>query len=276
MRKGRWLRRRRPILGISLPLLTLVWGGACELFPFSPHQVWLNESQQDLTRKNLQHIKALPPRESFKFAVLGDVQQYLTEARDAIPVLNRQEDIEFVIQVGDITDFGFAKEFLWTHQILARLKAPLLVVIGNHDLLSNGKAIYKKMYGPTDFAFLYGRTKFVLLDTNSREYGFNGRIPDLGWLESQLEMDGSWDRAVVVSHVPPTNPDFDPDLAEKFAATLRRNGVVLSLHGHVHDFSDRLPFDDGVRYVTADSVSGRNFLVISVGPDKLDVDRIFY
>ena len=248
---------------------------ACDPFSFSPHQVLLDESERDLTRKNLERIEGVPAEETFRIAVIGDTQTWMTETEDAVDAVNGRADVAFTIQVGDLTEFGLTKEFRWTQRLLGRIDLPVLTVIGNHDLLSNGRATYGAMYGPIDYSFRFGRTKFVFLDDNCREYDFGGSVPDLAWLRRELPNDGSYDRAIVVSHVPPTDKDFDPALVDDFAAALRDGGVVLSIHGHVHRFSDGFPFGDGVRYVTADAMRGRNFLVITVGP-SIEVERVFF
>jgi len=258
-------------LVVALALLAT----ACDPFSFSPHQVLLDESERDLTRKNLERVGGIPAEETFRIAVIGDTQTWMTETEDAVDAVNGRADIAFAVQVGDLTEFGFAKEFRWTQRLLGRIDAPLLTVIGNHDHLSNGTAIYRDMYGPPNYVLHFGRTKFVFLDDNSREFDFDGSVPDIAWLRSELPNDGSYDRAVVVSHVPPTDPDFDPALTDDFAAALRDGGVVLSIQGHVHRFSDGFPFGDGVRYVTADAMRGRNFLVVTVG-ENLDVEQVFF
>src|SRR5690606_25098018 len=111
------------------------------------------------------------------------------------------------------------------------------------------------------------------LDTNSREYAFDGSVPDLRWLEAELDGEG-YDRAVVFSHVPPWNDDFDRSLAPEFTAILRRGAVAVSVHGHIHDFADRM--EDGVRFVVADGMVDRSFLVITVAPEGVDVERTFF
>lgn len=267
-------RLRRTLAAL---LVGAAWISAgCDPFSFSPHQVRFSESERDLTRKNLERIQGLPQEEPFRIAVFGDTQTWMTETEDGVEALNERDDVSFAIQVGDLTEFGFTKEFRWTQRLLERIDVPVLTVIGNHDLLSNGRELYGAMYGPRNFSFFFGRTKFVFLDDNSREYDFDGTVPDLEWLRRELPNDGSYDRAVVVSHVPPNHSDFDPELEGGFAEALRRGGAVLSLHGHIHEFTDGFPFGDGVRYVTADAMKGRNFLVITVGPGGVDVERVFF
>lgn len=262
-----------PGVVLFLGLLGLI---GCGLFPFSPNEVRLDESEKNLTRKNLKKLERVRPTDTFRIAVLGDSHFWETEARDAVRDLNRRDDITFAIHVGDITHIGLAKEYRWLNEFYSTLDIPFLTVIGNHDQLANGKAIYRAMYGPTDYVFQFGRTRFVFLDNNAREYDYDGETPDLEFLAEALPGDGSYDRAVVVSHVPPWDKDTDPELTPRFADILQQGGAVLSLHGHVHEFVDTFPFGDGVRYVSADALLGRNYLVISIGPEGIVVEQVFY
>lgn len=259
----------------AFALLAVVAGSACEVFPYSPHEVRLSDSETGLTQKNLDRIRMLEPGEIVRFAVLGDTQGWMTETRDAIDAVNRIDDLDFVIQVGDITDFGFAREFRWAQRWFSQANRPFLTAIGNHDLLSNGRAIYRAMFGETDYSFDLASVRFVVLDDNSREYDFDGSIPNLDWLEGQLDRGGSYDRAVVLSHVPPWDGDFDPSLARRFTEILQRGGAMLSVHGHVHAFEDRVAAG-GLRFVVADSIDKRNLLLLSVGPEEVTVERIFF
>lgn len=268
---GRWHRT------LAALLVGVAWiSSGCDPFSFSPHQVRFSESERDLTRKNLDRIRGLQPEEPFRIAVFGDTQTWMTETEDGVEALNARDDVAFAIQVGDLTEFGFTKEFRWTQRLLDEIDVPVLTVIGNHDLVSNGSDHYAAMYGARNYSFFFGRTKFVFLDDNSREYDFNGAVPDLEWLRRELPNDGSYDRAVVVSHVPPMSSDLDPELQDDFTEIIMRGGAVLSLHGHVHEFTDGFPFGGGVRYVTADAMKGRNFLVVTVGPGGVDVEQVFF
>jgi hypothetical protein len=114
----------------------------------------------------------------------------------------------------------------------ARLRVPYFVVIGIHDYLGNGEEIYGEMFGAPNLAFTFQGTRFVLFDSNSREFGFDGTVPDLAWLAAQLSVDGTYDRAVLFSHVPPATSDFDPALVQGYDALLRAQPSVISFHGH--------------------------------------------
>jgi 3',5'-cyclic-AMP phosphodiesterase len=255
--------------------LTVVWAvaslGGC--FSYSPHE--LPSDERNVRRDNLARLESRSAASRLRFAVVGDVQRGYDDAAAAMDALNGIEDLAFVVQVGDFTDFGLLDEFELMSDVFSRLKVPWFVVIGNHDLLGEGGAIFDLLFGPRNHDFTYHRTRFVFLDTNSLEYGFGSGVPNLTWLDEHLVPGPDHDRVVVFSHVWPWSEDFDPELREPYVARLGAAGVALSLHGHDHHY--RTAEQDGVRYVIADHIWERTFLLVDELPTgELDVQRVAF
>lgn len=129
-----------------------------------------------------------------------------------------------------------------------------MCAVGNHDLAANSGEVYEKMFGEKNYSFTYKKYKFLFHDTNSREYNFNGNVPNLYWLENELK-DSVPDWYIGVSHVPPYDVDFDKKLEYPYKNLFAAEPhFLLSLHGHLHDKSDSYYYDDQVRYMTSNSV----------------------
>lgn len=253
-----------------LPAALLAAAGCLE---YSPHEVRLEAHERDLHEKALATLLARPPATPLRFAVVGDTQRYFDAAEDVVRALNARDDLAFVVQIGDFTHWGLADEYEIMNRIFRDLRVPYFVAIGIHDLLGTGRLVYEEMFGPLDFAFTYAGVRFVVLDDNSREYGFDGRVPDLAWLAAQLAPGPAHDRAVVVAHIPPDNPDFDPELRAEWFRVLREGGVTLALHGHSHEY--RTSQEDGVPVVVADDLAGRSYLVVTATEDGgFDHERV--
>lgn len=254
----------------SLLLLSAFLSGC---FEYSPHQLPVDPEERELNARAVARILA-GPAAPMRFAVLGDSQRGFDEAAEAVDLINRRGDCLFVVQLGDFTNLGVGFEFRAMHRILSGLDVPYLVVIGLHDLFGNGGDIYRAMFGPTDFAFTHGRVRFVLFDSNSSWYGFDGTVPDVGWVAAQLAPDADHDVALAFSHVAPgQGADFDPRLVEPLLAVLARGGVDLSIHGHAHRYEayER----GGIRIVLADSLEHRSYLVVTQRPDGgFDFERV--
>lgn len=240
---------------------------------FSPHELPDEASERDLHRKALEALAAAPPPFPLRFAVVGDVQRHSDEALDAVRALNARDDLAFVVQLGDFTDFGLAFEYEVMHRVFARLQVPWLVVVGNHDLLANGRAIYEDMFGPLDLAFTYAGVRFVLLNTNSLEPVKAPEVPHLDWLEEQLAAGPAYERVVVFAHAAPVAGEFDLDQREPYLALLRERGSALSVHAHTNHFA--FWDEGGVLVVVADHVSHRTYLVLTALPEGgFGVERV--
>jgi Icc protein len=257
-----------------LVAVTAVLAAAC--FEYSPHAIVLDDSERGLTEKAIARLQATPPPSALRFAVVGDTQLAFDEAADAIEHLNGRDDLSFVVQIGDFTNFGLGREFVLMSDVFARLRVPFFVVIGIHEYLGNGEDIYARMFGARDVAFTYARTRVVLFDDNSREFAFDGTVPDLGFLAAQLAPDGAHDLAVLFAHVPPGTSDFDPALVDRYDELLRTHAPVVSFHGHEPAF--RFEEREGTPlYVTDPLDEQRTYLVATVLPGgRVEVERIAF
>jgi 3',5'-cyclic AMP phosphodiesterase CpdA len=257
--------------GITIALLA---PAVLACFSFSPHEVPF--SGRNLRAESLVALQSRPvPAGPLRFAVVGDTHAWYDEAWDAVRLLNGVERLAFVVQVGDFTDLGRGNEYELMGEVFEALEVPWFVVIGNHDLLGNGGAIFDDVFGPRNSDFTYARTRFILLDTNSREYGFGGGVPDLGWLESRLAPTPDHDGVVIFSHIGPWSDDFDPALREAFVSQLGAAGVALSVHGHDHRYA--ASEEQGVRYFVADAVQNRTLLLVDeLVTGGFDVRRVSF
>ncbi|AIZ62713.1 metallophosphoesterase [Hymenobacter sp. DG25B] len=243
----------------------------CEWVEFSPNDHRAPAAESHLTRQNLARLaqQTLPPGDTLRFVFTGDSQRFYEQADDFVQSVNQQPGISFVVVAGDISDFGLNREMRWVNEKLSQLRVPYLTVIGNHDQVANGRAAYQEIFGPLNYTFTYAGTRFIMTDTNGREYNFNGRIPDVPWVAQQLADTVGVQRQVVMSHVPPEDPDFDPALRPAYTAALRNAPrLVFELNGHRHDFHFGQPFDDGVTYINSFAFEKRQYVVLTVWGQK--------
>lgn len=254
-------------------LLVFVLASCKDLFRFSPNEIRLEESEKNLNARNIEKIQALPSKSNFKVAIIGDSQRFYEELDDFVKHINQRNDISFVILNGDITDFGLSKEYQWVLRSLQKLHVPYVTVIGNHDMLANGRLVYKKMFGPENFSFTYSGTRFVLFNSSSREVGYNGTLPDLDWLKKEIESDPV-NKILPISHVPPFSADFDQNLSEQYARLLEEHGINLSVHSHDHSFSMTEPYHDGVTYLVTSSMKARSYALVTENSEGYEVENV--
>ena len=267
-----WHRRKIRIFFLAVILAT---GLSCDpWFAFSPYDASLDEAYHGTTGKNLAGINATDAGDSkpFKIAVLSDPHYHFSKLEDAIVHINRNDEYAFAIVTGDLSENGLKQEFIYFYQIMAGLKIPHLTVIGNHDYLSNGEDVYRQMYGPYNYAFIFNNVKFVMFDNTTIE---SGQDPDMDWLATSLVNDGGYDHVIPFAHIPPYDGQMRNHRSE-YHSLMVENNISTSIHGHRHDFSIEHPYGEGVRYITVSSPQKREYTELSITPAGIEVQKIEY
>lgn len=247
---------------------------SCNNLEYSPNQSFDRNSPTDLNAKNLAKLykNADNSDDTVRFVLTGDTQRSYDQARDLINLINNDTThrIDFVLLNGDISDFGLRQEMEWVTKIYEDLTIPYITIIGNHDLVANGFRAYRRMFGSLNFSFTYKKVKFICHDDNSREYQFNGKVPDLNWIAKELETDDSVNAIVGVAHVPPTSNDFDPNLKDAYESLLNNSPkVVASLHSHENTNKVRYSTPGGIPFITSNAVTNREVLYVEIANGKL-------
>lgn len=258
------------LLSKFLVVSSLVSFGCADLNEYSPNQTGDHDSPRELTKQNLARLRSSTADDTLTIAFIGDSQNFYDEVESFVQKINQQTEIDLVLVAGDISDYGLLQEFEWISDRLNKLNSPYIAVIGNHDVVGNGEAVYKRMFGDLNFSFEYDSTRFIVHNTNSREYR-SGNVPDIQWLSGQLQADAGIRRYIAVSHVPPFDGDFNPELETSYSKLFASTpGFLLSLHGHIHRHTDGFPYDDGIRYITSHSFEQKSFLKLKIWSDRVE------
>ena len=193
----------------------------------------------------------------FKKDANPEVTGTLTRAVAAINALPKQPD--FVIHTGDITHLSKPAEFDTAKQILGTLRAPLMTIPGEHDLIGEGAAIYASMFGHRDasdgwYSFDRGGAHFVAL-VNVFNFETVGKLgaKQIAWLEKDLASVKSSTPLVVLGHVPlyalyPAWGWTTEDGAQALAMLARFSSVTV-LNGHIHQVVTHS--EGNIRFATA-------------------------
>lgn len=228
---------------------------SCGKFVVSPYV-----SNTHSARENSKQLKNIQTQESsandtFKIAVISDTHNYYDELKKQVDYINsRKAEYEFVIVGGDLTNLGLLREFEAAKSFLDDLEIPYVSVVGNHDLLSNGSSIFDQMFGPKNFAFTYRQTKFVLFNNNNWES--SGRVPDLGYVESELASSTSMNH-ILVAHVSPEDDKrWTKEEKDEMRALVDTYNVDYFLNGHDHNPGEG-PFGNATRVTIGASSKGK-------------------
>lgn len=226
-------------------------------------------------------LSALPPVQSFKFALITDTHVSSPEnnedLRRTVNDINLLEDIEFVIHAGDVTEFGSDEELVSAKSILDQLNKPLYIVPGNHDSnwSESGTNSFLRVFGGETFSFEHNGVQFMGMASGPNMRMSPGQIPreNLTWFLSELTRLDTDRPIIFVNHYP-----MDNSLNNWFEVmdALRPFNVKLMLCGHGHA-NRKLNFE-GVQAamcrsnLRAGSAYG-GYTVISVDSDSIHLQE---
>lgn len=104
-----------------------------------------------------------------RIGLIADSHQNYSDLERVVAELNRQ-DLDFVVHLGDFTNIGVSSEFDAFARLIAPLRHPLLVVIGNHDAVGAGPQLFEKLFGPFNQSVDFAGRRFLLYNSNSLEF----------------------------------------------------------------------------------------------------------
>lgn len=208
----------------------------------------------------------------FSFAYISDTHLYdrklndrfvraILRAVDDVNALDPQPD--FVLFGGDLAQLGKPEELALGAQILKSLKAPVRMMVGEHDWFLDMGQKWKELFGPEQYSFDHKGVHFVTLNSiiekdfwtargmspmermqtvagldNGLQSRFEVGPAGREWLARDLAKVPKSTPLVVFSHSPlykyykPWN--FWTDDADEVQALLRPFEKVTVIHGHTH------------------------------------------
>jgi hypothetical protein len=213
-----------------------------------------------------------PAQPSWTFAYISDTHLYekklnerfvraALKAVDDVNALSPQPD--FVLFGGDLAQLGRAGELAIGQQILKEVKAPVKMMVGEHDWFYDMGERWKAMFGPPNYSFDHkGVHVVVLMSVYERDFwterkmtpaermqtvaGLDNAVQSRfevgqegrGWLRNDLAKVSHGTPLLVFSHSPLYKYyhdwNFWTDDADEVQAILRPFGQVTVVHGHTH------------------------------------------
>jgi Icc protein len=210
--------------------------------------------------------------EAFHFAYISDSHLYDRKTNDRFinSLLRAVDDVngmdpqpDFVFYGGDLAQLGQPAELELGAQILKNVKAPLRMMVGEHDWYFDLGEKWRSLFGEPAYSFDHKGVHFVVLNSvvekdfwtargltpmqrmrtvagldNGQQSSFTVGAEGRAWLENDLRSKPAETPLVVFSHSPlyklykPWN--FWTDDAEEVQAILRRFRSVVVFHGHTH------------------------------------------
>ena len=160
-------------------------------------------------------------RDTFEFIAMADPQSKklieLYYLRDDVVSELISTNADFTITMGDIVHDDLSL-FERHNEIMSKIGVPVYNLPGNHDIDFNASDdidalnTYMSIYGPSYYAFEYGKANFVMLDNvewmgkqDERNKGsYRGMIGDaqLNWVRNYLKYVPSDHLVVMAMHIP--------------------------------------------------------------------------
>ena len=209
---------------------------------------------------------------AFRFAYISDSHLYEKDVNDRFVrgLLRAVDDVnnldpqpDFVFYGGDLAQLGQVKELELGSEILKNVKAPLRIMVGEHDWYLDMGRKWQDLFGEPTYSFDHKGVHFVVLNSvvekdfwtdrgltpmqrmktvagldNGLQSPFTVGEPQRKWLEEDLAKVPDDGRVIVFSHSPLYKLykqwNFWTDDAEEVQAILRRFKQVVVIHGHTH------------------------------------------
>ena len=188
------------------------------------------------------------PTSPLVFAVAGD-------NGDNLEVYGRLLDTvvddgnAFLINTGDLVDYGSRKNFEAFQALMADFPLPFYPVPGNHDRDDDGTLTHFIAYsGAPDkhYSFDAEKAHFTMSSSST------GRLSEeeLAWIDADLAATEQPVK-IVVTHYPPFDPDGSAHTlyggSEAFMELMTQHDVAYVFAGHIHAYSEEAR--DGTVYV---------------------------
>jgi Icc protein len=211
-------------------------------------------------------------RASFRFAYISDSHLYEKKINDRFvrALLRAVEDInnldpqpDFVFYGGDLAQLGQPKELDLGAQIIKNVKAPLKMMVGEHDWYFDLGQKWQELFGKPTYSWNHKGIHFVTLNSvverdfwtkrgmtpmqrmmtvagldNGMQSSFTVGTQQRQWLKEDLAGYSNDIPIIVFSHSPLYKLykkwNFWTDDAEDVQAILNRFERVVVIHGHTH------------------------------------------
>lgn len=207
---------------------------ACAPIRHTPFGEQVDTSIRNLNGASVSLLPSLPfgDETNLKFSIFTDAHANYDDLNRVVRQIN-QTDSQFVVNLGDMTDLGLAIEYEAFISQVKNLRKPLFSVIGNHDTIGSGKAIYQKLFGAFNYYYDFNGIRFVYFNNNALDFYAEGI--DLDWLQRTVE--NSVHPVVLFQHVDPLNAEyFTLGQQQQILSILDPEKVLAVFHGHNHKF----------------------------------------
>lgn len=176
--------------------------GGCAPFRDSAFSDQVLNPERDLNITAQSKLADVDGDGKIRIAVFADPHQNYKELDYVIRHINRTENIDFAVSLGDVTNSSYGFEFDQFLGSFLLLRPPAFNIIGNHDALGAGPKIFRQIFGPVNFFFESVSHRFVFFNSANLE---TPELFDPNWLKSTVQ--SSTKRVIIFTHIPLRDPE---------------------------------------------------------------------
>jgi len=222
---------------------------------------------EPIIARSLAQLAKSPPAspDAFDFVVTGDTHsnRQLVYQTDLFKQMIQEWNLlqpALVMEVGDLVIGGSADNVppQWDlfAQTIAACRVPYFSAPGNHDISDAlSERLWQERMGPTYYAFSYGNTRFLVLDSEEVDALDQISETQFAWLKQELETTTATN-ILLFLHQPYFTSYDDPGKTDeamagrwkRMADLFRGHPVRAVFAGHEHGYRD-FGVRDGVHYV---------------------------
>ena len=164
------------------------------------YKIYLNYFNEAFEAVHTEQLLAIEERlqnkESFSFAVVGNINNSVgIFERTFIPMLN-QSGLDFLVSAGNAVSSGSEDKYRSLYGTLTKLDIPYLLTFGANEYTSFGSFRFYEHFGPHLYSVRIGESRLIFLDST-------GKTPyrwQLHWLRDLLLNDDAMHTLVFIGH----------------------------------------------------------------------------
>lgn len=219
---------------------------------------------------NISCPETITAKQSYKVLLIADIHfSHVTVNPEEtffrwLGNLPENDKPDFCIVLGDVTNYGFEKEYILYRNFVSRLNSrgiPVYGVLGNHDIYNSGWRHWRAYVSPgtTYYRFSTARYSWYFLDTANGTLG----VPQYNNLMNELKNDPK--QKLVFSHYPLYRGGIfyfallDTRERAGIIAAFAENNVKYYFAGHKHDggtFNYGSFFEAGIKAFVNTKIEG--------------------
>jgi len=251
------------------------------LLIFVAYRIYLIAFETDFNSLNIDNINIVQKLEKneagFSFAVIGNIKNSIDIFDTKLARKINNDNLDFVISTGNAVWDGGEDKYRILNKSLKKVKAPVIMGIGDNEVSDGGTLRFYKHFGPLYFSFSTENSYFIFLDTT----GETSEAWQREWLGRELINAQKYKYRFIFMNRPPYEIEGNYIKSVSYRQFLKDNFLkyhvtaVFASGAEIYDQRDM----EGVPYYISGGGGGRllvnnedsfyHYIKVDVKPDKV-------